>query len=92
MSTKPAIQRKAVDLDEETIIALTGQAIRAKKSLKPYLENVLMAQANTDLLKLRDLFTVVCTKVNDLNGDLLPEIVEAMKLLNLCNGNCPAKR
>lgn len=92
MSTKPAIQRKAVDLDEETIIALTGQAIRAKKSLKPYLENVLMAQANTDLLKCKELLTAICNKVNDLNGDLLPEIVEAMKMLNLCVGKCPAKR
>lgn len=97
--TKPAIQRKAVDLDEETIISLTGQAIRAKKSLKPYMEDVLIGQANPEvfdhymhLIKCRDILTAICKKVDDLNSDLLPEIVEAMKLLNLCGDKCPAKR
>jgi len=45
MSKKAAIQRKEVHLDTETIIALTTQAIRAGKSLKPYMEDVLIAQS-----------------------------------------------
>jgi len=42
---KPAIQRKEVHLDTETIIALSAQAIRAGKALKPFMEDVLIAQS-----------------------------------------------
>ena len=51
MSTKPTTQdtksitRKAVDLDSETIKALTIQAALSGQLLKPYLEDVLIAQA-----------------------------------------------